>query len=63
MTDIDRYLASLEEPRRMRIRHYMDVIETAAPGLPIRLWEYSGGVIGYGHYHYRYASDAQANSS
>jgi len=56
MTDVDRYLASLEDPRQMRIRHHMDVIETAAPGLPIRLWDYSGGVIGYGHYHYRYAS-------
>ena len=34
----------------------MSVIEKAEPGLSCRLWEYGGGVIGFGHYHYRYAT-------
>jgi hypothetical protein len=34
----------------------MSVIERAAPDEPRALWPYGDGVIGYGHYHYRYAS-------
>ncbi len=34
----------------------MAVIESAVPELPCRVWDYGEGVIGYGHYHYRYAT-------
>lgn len=56
MPEVERYLTALPVPRQERIRHVMDVIERAAPGLPWRLWEYAGGVVGYGTYRYRYAS-------
>ncbi|MCA9860676.1 MAG: DUF1801 domain-containing protein [Thermomicrobiales bacterium] len=61
MSEIDRYLAALSEPRRTRIEHLLDVIETAEPGLPRALWSYGDGVIGFGHYHYRYASGREGN--
>jgi hypothetical protein len=54
MIDIERYLDELPEPRRRRILHFMSVLEATEPGLPRKLWDYGGGVIGFGHYHYRY---------
>ncbi len=56
MSDVDRYLEAIPESRQQRIRHFMAIIEAAAPGLPCRVWDYGNGVIGYGHYHYRYAT-------
>ena len=56
MTDIERHLSALPEQRQLRIQHFMDVIIAAVPDLPCRLWDYGGGVIGFGHYHYRYAT-------
>ena len=56
MTDIERYLEAIPEQRRLRIRHFMAVIEEAEPGLPRQLWSYGDGVIGFGHYHYRYTT-------
>ena len=56
MTDIERYLEGLPENRRTRIRHFVQIIEAAEPGLPVLYWDYGGGVIGFGRYHYRYAT-------
>lgn len=56
MSDIDDYLESLNPNRRARIEHFLKVIDRAEPGLSRQLWSYGGGVIGLGHYHYRYAS-------
>jgi hypothetical protein len=56
MTEIERYLDSMPENRRTRIRHFMEVIESEEPDLAPQFWEYGGGVIGYGRYHYRYAT-------
>jgi hypothetical protein len=56
MDNVETYLASLPEPRQQRIRHFIEVIDQAAPGQPRALWNHGEGVIGFGHYHYRYAS-------
>jgi hypothetical protein len=56
MSDVDRYLEDISEFRQQRIRDFMEFIEFAVPGLQRRVWDYGGGVIGYGRYHYRYAS-------
>jgi len=61
MTTDDRAAAlatidALPEPRRSRMAHLHEVITTALPDAPIRLFEYQGTVIGYGPY--RYANSA-----
>jgi hypothetical protein len=56
MDEVDAYLATLPEPRRARIQHFISVIEQEAPDEPRALWSYGDGVVGFGHYHYRYAS-------
>ena len=62
MDDVDAYLAALPEPRRKRIQHFAAVMERAAPGQPRALWKYGDGIIGFGHYHYRYASGREGES-
>lgn len=61
-SEIDAYLAAQPEFRRARIEHFLDVIENAAPGQARRLWPYGDGIIGFGHYHYRYASGREGES-
>jgi hypothetical protein len=61
MTTDDRAAAlalieALPEPRRSRMAHLHEVITTALPDAPIRLFPYQGTVIGYGPY--RYANSA-----
>lgn len=56
MTEIEQYLEALPEDREARIRHFISVIEAASQGLPSELWTYGGGVVGFGRYHYRYAT-------
>jgi Domain of unknown function (DU1801) len=53
---VDAYLDSLEEPRRSHMRHLHTVISDASPGVTARMWEYAGGLIGYGTYDYRTSS-------
>lgn len=45
-------LDSLDEPRRSQLRHLHEVIRAAAPELDVRMWDYSGPMIGYGTYRY-----------
>lgn len=60
--EIDGYLAAVPQLRRQRIEHMLDVIERAEPHLPRRLWKYGDGIIGFGHYRYRYASGREGES-
>lgn len=62
MNDVDRYLASLPDSRRQRIGHFMDVIQQAVPGKQWDLWETGSGILGYGRYHYRYATGRTGES-
>jgi hypothetical protein len=55
-SDLATYLDALPESRAARIRHYMEIIESAVPDAQPVLWPIGDGIIGYGHYHYRYAS-------
>lgn len=55
-SDVATYLDTLPELRAARIRQYMDIIGSAVPDADPVLWPIGDGIIGYGHYHYRYAS-------
>jgi Domain of unknown function (DU1801) len=54
------YIASLEEPRRREIRMLHRLIRRVAPGLkPVVLH----GMLGYGPFHYRYASGREGDTT
>jgi hypothetical protein len=59
MSTPEEYIARLEEPRRGEIQRLHELIRAAAPEL-----EASAGerMIGYGPYHYRYASGREGDS-
>ncbi len=46
------YIDALAEPRRSQIQHLHDVIVAAIPTADLRVWDYAGGLIGYGTYRY-----------
>jgi hypothetical protein len=52
-------IAALEEPRRGEIRLLHELIRETLPDLEP---EVTGGMIGYGPYHYRYASGREGDS-
>jgi hypothetical protein len=54
------YLAALPEPRRTELKALDAAIRRAAPRLKPHL-AYSGSMIGYGPYHYRYASGREGD--
>lgn len=54
------YIASLEEPRKTEIRALHRLIRRAAPSLePVMLH----GMLGYGPFHYRYASGREGDTT
>ena len=55
----EQYLASLDEPRRSDMRALHDAIRKAAPKLKP---EMIGGMLGYGKYHYKYASGHEGDT-
>ncbi len=55
------YLAALPEPRRTELKTLDAAIRKAAPKLKPHL-AYSGTMIGYGRYHYKYASGREGES-
>lgn len=59
---IDEFLADVPEDRRETIRTLHDIIVEAAPDLAPKIWPMSGKpLIGYGDYHYRYASGREGD--
>jgi len=50
---VDDYLASLPDGRREIVTRVHEVVTEAVPDLEVRMWK---TFIGYGTYHYRYAS-------
>lgn len=54
------YLAALAEPRRTELKTLDAAIRKAAPRLK-RYLAYSGTMIGYGSYHYKYASGLEGD--
>jgi hypothetical protein len=61
MTEVTSYIESLPEPRRSRIGHLHGLILQAAPQLAVKLWDYSGPLIGYGTYHYKSKSGREGD--
>lgn len=62
MTDVDRYIEAIPEPRRERFVRLMSVIQEAYPAYEPRLWAVPGGIIGFGRYHYEYPSGRTGES-
>jgi hypothetical protein len=54
------YLAALAEPRRSELKTLHAAIRKAAPRLKPHLG-YGGTILGYGHYHYKYASGREGD--
>jgi hypothetical protein len=55
---VDEYLASLPDDRREIVTRVHEVIAGAVPELDVRMWR---KFIGYGTYHYRYASGREGD--
>ena len=58
VTTPEEYLSELEEPRRSQIAALHSLIREIAPGLEPHI---RSGMIGYGTYHYRYASGREGD--
>jgi hypothetical protein len=56
----DEYIDALEEPRRGEIRELHDLIRETVPGLEPHV---GSGMLGYGPFHYRYASGREGDAS
>lgn len=52
------YIEGLAEPRRSEMRELHQLITRTAPKLKPKMW---GGMIGYGSYHYRYATGREGD--
>lgn len=46
------HIDGLPEPRRSQMQHLHDVLVAAVPSADVRMWDYAGGLIGYGTYPY-----------
>lgn len=55
------YLAGLPEDRRGVVERFHRVIREVAPQLEVRMWDYGGGLIGYGVHHYRTKTGLQGD--
>jgi uncharacterized protein YdhG (YjbR/CyaY superfamily) len=56
----DEYIDALEEPRRNEIRELHDLIRETVPDLEPHV---GSGMLGYGPFHYRYASGREGDAS
>jgi hypothetical protein len=56
----DEYIAALDEPRRSDVARLDELIRRTAPG-PERF--VASGMVGYGRYHYRYASGREGDTA
>jgi hypothetical protein len=58
-TTPEEYIANQEGPRREQIQWLHDLIRNTAPGLEPHI---QSGMIGYGAYHYKYASGREGDT-
>jgi hypothetical protein len=58
-TTPEQYIAALDEPRRTEVQALHDLIRRVAPDLEPLVGR---GMIGYGQYHYRYASGREGDT-
>ena len=52
------YIEKLPEPRRSEMKQFHRLITKTAPALKPKMW---GGVVGYGSFHYRYATGREGD--
>ncbi|MEY8842437.1 DUF1801 domain-containing protein [Cribrihabitans sp. XS_ASV171] len=57
--DVGAFLVGLEPARRMKEARRLDALFREATGFQPRLW--TGGILGYGRYHFRYASGREGD--
>lgn len=55
---IDEYLGAIAEPRKSEMAALHGIIQKAVPALKPAMW---GEMIGYGKYHYKYASGREGD--
>jgi hypothetical protein len=55
---VEHYIASLPDGRRQIVERVHEVVREAVPELEVRMWK---RFIGYGTYHYRYASGREGD--
>lgn len=56
----EEYIAGLDEPRRHEVQRLHDLVRASAPSLaPVMV----GRMLGYGPYHYRYASGREGDAA
>ena len=57
--DVEEYIERLDEPRRSHIRRLHELIRQTEPDLEPHI---ASGTIGYGSYHYRYATGREGDT-
>ncbi len=57
-TSVAEYIAQIEQPRREDVQTLHDFIQKIFPKYEVKLW---GSIIGYGTYHYKYASGREGD--
>lgn len=58
---VEQYLKSLPEDRRATMRRFYELISKAVPKFKPKIWNYSGNLIGWGTYHYKYDSGREGD--
>lgn len=60
-TDVASFLAQVADPRRRAEAQELVPVLERATGQPARIW--GGGVVGFGRYHYRYATGREGDAA
>ncbi|WP_309134868.1 DUF1801 domain-containing protein [Cellulomonas sp.] len=59
--DVAAFLASVPDDRRREEAHTLLSLHERATGQPARMW--GGSIVGFGRYHYRYASGREGDAA
>lgn len=59
--EVAAYLAGLPADRRATVERFCRVIHDAVPHLDVRMWDYGGGLVGFGTYRYRTGSGSEGD--
>ncbi|MFS0705091.1 DUF1801 domain-containing protein [Cellulomonas sp. 179-A 9B4 NHS] len=59
--DVDAFLAAVPDARRRAEARLLVPLHERATGQPARMW--GGGIVGFGRYHYRYASGREGDAA
>jgi len=59
--EVAAHIDSLPEPRRSQMARLHELIRQGAPRTDVKVWDYSGKLIGYGTYHYKSKSGQEGD--